>query len=182
MLAAFGYAVNYSPNIFIEPVILRQSICILQQCARLAIELPVRFEYLLLLFVIKTGSVQASLINTPNPRWIMSTDSQKRRNIPSNPSQSRHERPLTYGNKLMCPSQTAEPNTGLNLAVTPYLHKVTHDNLIFKYAIVSNVSTDHNEIIVSIFRYCARTNTGMDCYLFVNDVSITHYNPAEFVT
>ncbi|GAI48406.1 unnamed protein product, partial [marine sediment metagenome] len=64
----------------------------------------------------------------------MSTDSQKRWNIPGNPGQSRHERPLTYSNKLMCPSQTAEPGAGLNLAVTTYLHKVTHDNLIFKYA------------------------------------------------
>jgi len=52
VLAAFGYAVNHGPNIFIESVLLRQSICILQQCARLAIKLPVRFEYLLLLFVI----------------------------------------------------------------------------------------------------------------------------------
>ncbi|GAI48402.1 unnamed protein product, partial [marine sediment metagenome] len=52
MLAAFGYAVNHSPNVFIESVLLRQSICILQQCARLAIQLPVRFEYSLLLLVI----------------------------------------------------------------------------------------------------------------------------------
>jgi hypothetical protein len=131
-----------------------------------------------LLLLAQICPLQASLINTTNPRRIVSTDGKKRRNIPSNPSQSRHERPLTYGNKLVYPNQTAEPNTSLNLAVTPYLHKVTHDNPIFKCAVVPNVRTDHKEIIISYSRQRIRMNAHVDCHLLVNNVSVTYHKPA----
>ena len=110
----------------------------------------------------------------------MPADSQKRRYIPRNSGKSCDVAPLSYGNKLVRSGQTAEPGPVLDFAVTSYLDKIAHNNLVSKYAIVSDVSADHNEIIIANLRLRPGVNARMDCYLFVNDVSIAHHKSADF--
>jgi len=180
MLAASGYRINHSPNIFIKPVFLCQSHGIFQQRTRLAIEPPECLEYPLLLPLAEAGPIQTSPVNAPDPRRIMSADSQERRDIPIDPGQTRCIGPLAEGNKLVRCSQTAEPSPGFNLAMPAYLHQVAHNNLVFNNAIVSDVYADHEEILIAYFRHCVRTDTRMDCHLFVDDVSITYYKSSDF--
>ncbi len=110
----------------------------------------------------------------------MSADSQKRRYVPCNSCKSGDVGPLAYRNKLVRPGQAAEPCSVFDYTVTSYLNKIAHYNLVSKYAVVSNVSADHNEIIITNCGLCPRVNTRMDCYLLVDYVSVAYNEPSDF--
>jgi hypothetical protein len=181
MLAAFDYRINHSLNIFIEPVLLGQGLCILQQCAALAVELLVRLDYLLLLLLTETCSHQTTFINAPNPRWIMTADNQKWHNIVINPGKARCVAPFANCNKLMQSHNPAKPGAGLNLAVPAYVHTITHNDLIFDRAIMSDMHSNHKQIIVSYFRKTSLIKTLMDCHLLTKGIVITYHKPAYLV-
>jgi hypothetical protein len=111
----------------------------------------------------------------------MSTNSKKRWNIPTNSGKSRYIAPLAYRNKLMRPGQTAEPGTVLYFTVTSYLNEIAHNNLISKYAVVSDVGADHDKVVVSDYGLCPGMHARMDGNLFVKGVSITYQKFAYFV-
>ncbi len=111
----------------------------------------------------------------------MPADGQERRYVPGDSGKTRDVAPFAYSNKLVRPGETAEPGTVIDFAVTAYLHEIAHNNLVSKSAVVPNVGAYHNEIIITNCSLGAFMHTGMDCYLLVNDVSIAHHKPADFV-
>jgi hypothetical protein len=178
MLAASGYRINHSLNIIVESVLLGQGLCILQQGPVLAVELLVRLDYLPLLLLTETGPHQAPLINAPSHRRIMTADNHKWHNIVINPGKARCEAPFANCNKLMQSHHPAKPGAGFNLAMPAYVHTITHNNLIFDRAIMSDVRSNHKQIIVSYFRKTSLIKTPMDCHLLTKGVVITYHKTA----
>jgi hypothetical protein len=74
---------------------------------------------------------------------------------------------------------SAEPDAGLDFAMTAYLDVVAHDNLVFNQAVVAYMNTNHKEIIIADSGKAVGIHAGVDCDLFANYVSIA-YNEAAY--
>ncbi len=73
----------------------------------------------------------------------MTADNQKGRNIMINTGKSRRIAPSADSNKLMQQNHTTKPYARPNPAVPAYLYIVAHNNIVFEYAVMSDVCADH---------------------------------------
>jgi hypothetical protein len=179
---AFDYHINHRPNIPIESIFGSQGPGIFQQrAAALAIKLFVCIDYFLLLLLSQAGSCHTSFIDSPNPRWIMAADYQKRWNVMVNPGKSGRITPLANSYKLMQQNHTTEPNTRLNLTVPAYLNIVAHNNPVFKHAVMPDVYANHKKVIISYLRSFTSMDTRMYCNLLTNNIVVSDYESPYLV-
>jgi hypothetical protein len=180
VFVALDYHINHCLNVFIEPIFLSQSSCVLQQRATPTIEFLVSLAYVLLLLFRKACSGQTSLIDAAHFRRIMTAHNQKWGNIVIDARKARRLAPFANGHKLMQQNHTTQPDAGLNPAVPAYLNVVAHNDFVFQYAVVADVHANHKQIIISYRCYLVRVYTRMDCHLLANDVPVSDHKAPEF--
>ena len=71
MLCTVYDRIGHGDDVFIEAILSGDGLCIFKKSSAAAIELFISHNYILLLFIIKAGPVQAAFIDAANQRRIM---------------------------------------------------------------------------------------------------------------
>jgi hypothetical protein len=165
VLGAVHDRLDHFADVFVDAVFGSECLRIFIERSAAAVEFFVGLHYTYLLRVVEPGAFEAAFIDAPNHRRI-AADNNKGRDVMRDAGKTGSIDPFADGHELMNAHHAGKPDAGSEMAVAADLAAIAHDDLVFKDAVVADVSADHDEILIADARPFAFMHTRMNGYKF----------------